>query len=108
MPVVNQLLQRADVYARIRRYDLETHVLEQALRLAPQSPWVYERWAILRTAEHRYASAVNMAHRGLLFARTAECRRRLWRIMALDYRELQRPADAAWAEAMQRKMQAQP
>ncbi len=82
IPAVRRLLDRADLRHRQHRWDLEAHDLEQALRMAPQSAWVDYDLARLRMAEHRLVSAENWARRGLLYARDAGLRARLWHLLA--------------------------
>ncbi len=99
IPAVRRLLDRAEVWHRQHRLDLEAHDLEQALRMAPQSAWVDYDLARLRMTEHRLVSAENWARRGLLYASDAGLRARLWHLLATIERAEGHMVEARQAES---------
>ncbi len=98
-PVLASLLKRAQTYQHQGKWYKAAHVLEQAIRVAPQSALPYLRFGQLRLALKQYASAANMARRGLLFARSAQDRGQLWEVMAQAYRAQGQLTLARQAEA---------
>ncbi|NNM51265.1 MAG: tetratricopeptide repeat protein [Pseudomonadales bacterium] len=99
IPVLASLLKRAQTYQYQGKWYKAAHVLEQAVRVAPQSALPYLRFGQLRLAQKQYASAANMARRGLLFARLAQDRGQLWQVIAQAYRAQGQLTLARQAEA---------
>lgn len=93
------VLASADSDQQAGRLDLAAEDLERAVRMAPQSALVYRRLAEVRLAQKRYASAEQMARKGLLFAIGHAQQASLWRLIGMTRAGLNDAEGARQAKA---------
>jgi Flp pilus assembly protein TadD len=60
-PGAGAMLQKAEEYARVRRFDLAITTLERALRMEPRNAWIWNRLAATHLEARNRQQAAHLA-----------------------------------------------